>query len=159
MWRKANRYGVYASLIASFGAMLVTGDYFYWSLNWSLPAQILVYLPAGFIAFIIVSLLTPSEPKAMLDEFYLLLRTPVGEEYKLKEAGVEIILEGDAADEVRGDESLLEKGQSLLLVDLLQLKEKFSLKRYKIDVAGFGYAVLVVLAILMLGFVAAGIGA
>jgi Na+/proline symporter len=43
----------------------------------SLPKQMLVYLGVSAIVGIVVSLLTPRIPKEKLDEFYLLVRTPI----------------------------------------------------------------------------------
>lgn len=56
-------------------------------------------------------------------------------------------------------ESLEEKGHSLLIVDLLELHKKFSIKRYKIDLIGFGIAWLIVAFILLLTLWLASIGA
>ncbi len=52
------------------------------------------YLPAGIATFIVVSLLTRPQPKKQLDNFFMLLKTPVGEEQKLIDAGVPIIYQG-----------------------------------------------------------------
>ena len=42
---------------------------------------------------IIVSLLTPKPDQDRLDRFYTILHTPVGEEHKLREAGIKVVLE------------------------------------------------------------------
>jgi hypothetical protein len=42
-----------------------------------LPWQMIIYLAGGFLAGIVVSLLTKPLPKEKLDNFYALLRTPV----------------------------------------------------------------------------------
>jgi hypothetical protein len=52
------------------------------------------YLPAGILTFIVVSLLTTPPPKEQVDDFNMLLRTPVGQEQKLIDAGVQIIYAG-----------------------------------------------------------------
>jgi hypothetical protein len=54
--------------------------------------------------------------------------------------------------------SLEETGHSLLIVDLLDLPKKFSFKRYKIDLIGFGIAWLIVAIILLLTVWLANIG-
>lgn len=60
--------------------------------KWSvLPWQMLYYLSAGLIAGIGVSLITPAPDKKKMDDFYLTISTPIGEDEKLKEAGVEIL--------------------------------------------------------------------
>jgi len=159
MWRRANRFGVVASLIASIAAALITGPL---GLDWPYQYQIAAYLPAGFLMLIAVSLVTKSEPEEKLRSFYTLLHTPVGEEYKLKEAGVTMMLEGISVgattEHAAAAGSLEEKGHSLILVDLLSLRRTFSFARYRTDLVGFGLAVLFVLGVLAIGFIAAGIG-
>ncbi|MDP1676595.1 MAG: sodium:solute symporter family protein [Bacteroidota bacterium] len=158
MWRRANRYGVFASIMTSVIVAFTTGPF---GLQWEYQYQIALYLPVGFMIMILVSAFTKQEPKEKLDKFYTLLHTPVGEEYKLKEQGIDMMLEGES---VRAYEhkaqclSLEEEGHSLLVVDFLSLKEKFSFKKYKVDVVGFLFAALFVLAILSIGFVLASVG-
>ncbi|MCB9210663.1 MAG: sodium:solute symporter family protein [Ignavibacteriales bacterium] len=161
IWKKSNRYGVWASLVTTLLATFATGPYFSFGLGWSLEYQIAVYLPIGFITFIIFSLLTNEEPKEQLEKFYTLLHTPVGEEYKLKEKGIEILLEGQSEvnTEINKDDiSLEEKGHGLILVDLMSLGEKFRFNKYSIDIKGFGIAILFVLAIFAFGMLTANIG-
>lgn len=160
VWRKANRYGVWASLVVTVLATFITGPYFSFGLGWSLEYQIAVYLPLGFITFVIASLMTKEEPEAQLNKFYALLHTPVGEEQKLKDKGFDIMLEGESDDgeKHKSELSLEERGHSLLLVDLLSLHKKFSLKKYRIDIVGFGWAVLFVIAIFAIGLLTASLG-
>lgn len=160
IWRKANRYGVWASLIITILATFITGPYFSFGLGWELEYQIAVYLPLGFISFVIASLITKEEPETQLNKFYALLHTPVGEEKMLKEKGIDIMLEGESDDgeKTKSDLSLEERGHSLLLVDLLSLHKKFSFKKYKIDIVGFGWAVLFVIAIFAIGLFTASLG-
>jgi len=160
IWRKANRYGVWASLIVTILATFITGPYFSFGLGWALEYQIAVYLPLGFLTFLIASLATKEEPEAQLNKFYALLHTPVGEEKMLKEKGIDIMLEGESDDgeKTKSELSLEERGHSLLLVDLLSLHKKFSFKKYKIDIIGFGWAVLFVIAIFAIGLFTASLG-
>lgn len=159
IWRKTNRYGFWATIIITTLITLYTGPYFSFGLGWSTAYQIAAYLPVGFITIILVSLFTKSEPEENLNRFYFLLHTPVGEEYKLKEAGIDIMLEGESVQaDSSGKGSLEENGQSLLLVDLLSLHKKFSFKRYREDIIGFGWALLFVLGIFVIGLLAAKIG-
>lgn len=160
MWKGANRYGVWASLLVTILLSLYVGKYTPWSLGLPFEYQIAVYLPAGFISLVVVSLLTKKEPEEQLNKFYTLLHTPVGEEYKLKEKGIEIMLESESVkqQQIVNNKSLEEEGHSLLLVDLLSLKSKFSFKRYKIDLIGFAFAVLFVLIILGFGIFVSKIG-
>ncbi len=164
IWKRANRYGVWASLFVTVLSSLYVGNYFEFGLGFSIAWQITIYLPLGFLSFIISSLLTKPEPKDKLDKFYTLLHTPVGEEYKLKEAGIEMILDGVPVDKIVNEKepgkktSLEEKGESLLIVNLLSLKNKFSLKKYKIDIYGFAAAVLLVFVIIGIGLFTASLG-
>ena len=52
-----------------------------------------------------------------------------------------------------------ENGHSLLIVDLLRLPQRFSYKRYRLDVIGFLLAWLWVVLLLALGWWVARIGA
>jgi Na+/proline symporter len=160
IWKKSNRYGVWASLVTTIIATIITGPYFSFGLGLAIEYQIAVYLPIGFLTFIIVSFFTKKEPEAKLNKFYTLLHTPVGEEYKLKEAGIDMMLEGlsEIDDEKESNIPLEERGHSLLVVDMLSLHKKFSFKRYSIDLKGFGLAVLFVLAIFALGLLSANLG-
>ena len=51
-----------------------------------------------------------------------------------------------------------DEGESLLMVDLLSLKNKFSLKKYKVDVYGFGAAIVLVVIIIGIGLFTASLG-
>ena len=158
IWKKANRYGFWASLFVTVLITLITGPYFSFGLGWPTEYQIAAYLPAGFLTIIIVSLFTKREPEENLNRFYSLLHTPVGEEYKLKEKGIEIMLEGElSVKTIDQKESLEENGHSLLLVDLLSLNKKFTFKRYRQDIIGFAWASLFVLAIFALGLITASL--
>jgi Na+/proline symporter len=146
IWRGANRYGVWASLVTTIGVSLFTGTV----LQWPLEYQIAAYLPAGTVVLVIVSILTKAEPERQLEKFFTLLHTPVGEEHRLKEQGIPMMLEGESIvdrKEATAGERLEENGHSLLLVDLLSLPKKFSFKRYRTDIVGFLWAVLFVIAI------------
>ena len=48
--------------------------------------------------------------------------------------------------------SLENDGHGLLIVDFLSLHKKFNYKKYRLDLLGFGLAVLFVLGILAFGF-------
>lgn len=160
VWRRANRYGVYTSVIVMIICVVITGDLTSWGLHRDIADQIALYLPAGFVTFILASLLTKPEPEKKLNDFYTLLNTPVGEEANLKNANIEIMLEGDNIKPV--DPSLpplQERGHSLILVDLLSLHKKFTFKRYKVDVTGFVLAWGFVACIILLGSVLSQIGA
>lgn len=111
-WRRANRYGAWASLIVSMSAWLLVKynqdlhrllletmnldvglnqihamklDTDAWQMFW--------IVATGFPVMIIVSLLTKRESKVMLDKFYTVMHTPVGQEHKLREAGIKVEME------------------------------------------------------------------
>jgi Na+/proline symporter len=155
VWRRANRYGAMAAVVTSATLALVTGPAW---LDMPYECQLAIYLPSGFLMMIFVSLITQPEPERQLDKFYVLLHTPVGEEGRLKEQGVEMMLEGES---VRAgsttDVSLEERGHSLLIVDFLSLRSKFSVARYRMDFWGFAIAAAFVISILGIGFIAASL--
>jgi len=158
MWRKSNRYGVWASVIVTIVITFITGPYFDFGLGWALEYQITLYIPMGFLVFIVVSLMTKPEPKEKLDQFYALLHTPVGEEHRLIEKGYKIMLAGEVDKETENYGELLEEhGHSLLVVDFLSLFKKFSFKRYRIDVVGFLFGSLFVIVILGIGYAVANL--
>ncbi|MEM9839335.1 MAG: sodium:solute symporter family protein [Pseudomonadota bacterium] len=154
-WERATGWGVWASIVVMGACMLVTDR-----MGWTLPQQIALYLPAGLVAIGIVSLLTPRTESERLRQFYGLLRTPVGEEYKLKEQGIEIVEEGlDIEQEKREAKPLLERGHSLVLVDLLKMPGAFTWAKYRIDVGGFLVAWGVVGLLFLFGWFTTTIGA
>ena len=160
VWRRANRYGVFSSVIAMIICVVITGELTPWGLHWDIASQIAVYLPVGFGTFIVASLLTKPEPEKQLNDFYTLLNTPVGEEANLKNSGIEIMLEGENIKPA--DPSLpplQERGHSLILVDLLSLHSRFTFKRYRIDITGFALAWVLVVSIILLGITLAQLGA
>lgn len=122
IWKRANRYGAWASIVVTSAIAFYTGDTFSWCLNFPLEYRIAFYLPAGFISLIIVSYLTKPESESQLKKFFTLLHTPVGEEYKLKEQGIEMMLEGEAEPVKDRMGSLEDNGHALLIVDMLNLK-------------------------------------
>jgi Na+/proline symporter len=161
-WRRGNRYGLWASVIVASALSFYTQ-----SRGWPIEDQIAVYLPAGVLAFIFASMISKPEPEEKLRAFYTLLHTPVGEEYKLRHAGIEIIHQGGSDAELAASksdfapaptESLEEKGHALLLVDLLHLPKTFSFKRYRIDILGFIAAWGLVVGIILVAVLLARIG-
>ncbi len=98
-WRGTTIAGAWAATLTSFGLLLFTskiafGDFILWDFNahfadklpafmlWEgklyLPWQMIIYLSAGFIVLIVVSLFTKRVPAEILDGFYDCLRTPIG---------------------------------------------------------------------------------
>ena len=98
-WRRATVAGVWAATLTSLGAFIFTskiplGEYVLWDFNahfadklpafmvWDgklyLPWQMIIYLSAGFVVLVVVSLFTRRVPAENLDRFYDCLRTPIG---------------------------------------------------------------------------------
>ena len=164
VWRGANRYGAIASVAVAATITSVTA-----ALGWSFPAQVALYLPAGFLTMILVSRLTRPEPEQRLNEFYSLLNIPVGAEDRLAAAGITTIHDaerGDPAatlhpDHERSPISLLTdapaaaRGESLLLVNLLRLSRGFSVSRYRVDLRGFALSWAIVTGFIALALVLA----
>jgi Na+/proline symporter len=109
-WRRANVPGAWAGVIAMFipwallgppGAMLrdALPDAPSWFGMFGparyMPKLMISYLPPGIIMLVLVSLLTRPQPQKQVDDFVKLLRTPVGEEQKLIDAGVKIVYAGN----------------------------------------------------------------
>ncbi len=87
-WRRANRYGAAASFLVALGTMLFAQHYLRWTGDAGLPKLVASYMAMGILGGVIVSWLTPAEPKGRLDRFYLLLNTPIGQEDRLRAAGL-----------------------------------------------------------------------
>jgi Na+/proline symporter len=112
LWRRANAAGAWASVAVLFatwcafgpvGALIKKAP----ALATRLPDWVgaygtaervydltIRYLPAGAVTLIVVSLLTKPISRKKVDDFFMLLRTPVGEEDKLIAAGVPMVYAG-----------------------------------------------------------------
>jgi Na+/proline symporter len=114
IWKKANRYGAWSSFLVASGLWIVminwgsimkvlinvgiiSGNSHFFSPNFVFgdALEMLIYLTAGFITMILVSFFTRPEPEKSINTFFRLLHTPVGEERKLKEDGIDMIYEGE----------------------------------------------------------------
>lgn len=84
-WRRANRYGAFASFFAALAALLVARGVFRWTGDAGLPLTMTFFLSAGIISGILVSWLTPPEPADRLNQFFLRIKTPIGQEALLLE--------------------------------------------------------------------------
>ena len=108
LWRRANPAGAWVSFVVMAAPWLLFGIFgtalrpFFPGATWLgmysetkfLPQLVATYLPAGVVAMVIASLLGKRVDKERLDQFYLLLRTPVGHEDRLHEAGVDMVYAG-----------------------------------------------------------------
>jgi len=88
LWRRANRYGAFASFFVALAVLLYLQFYLGWGGDEGLPGTIMFYLGLGTFAGIAVSLLTPPEDAGRTDRFFLLLRTRIGDEQVLRDAGL-----------------------------------------------------------------------
>jgi Na+/proline symporter len=96
-WRGATAAGAWAATLTSFVAFLLTSTkpfgvipwdfnayfadklpaFMLWEGRLYLPWQMIIYLSAGFVVLVVVSLFTKNAPAENLDRFYACLRTPV----------------------------------------------------------------------------------
>lgn len=154
-WRKANRYGAWSSMIITAIISFTTNAY-----GWSFAEQVALYLPIGFATMITVSYFTKPEDEHKLNAFYSLLNTPVGEEERLEAVGISV---NDDDDDMLPDtkstniplldnQSALERGEGLLLVDLLRLPKTFKYANYKVDIKGFAISWIIVSGYLLLAY-------
>jgi Na+/proline symporter len=152
LWPKANRYGAWASFIVAAGISIFVGDMFRFSLGLPFQWTTAIYLPAGFLTNILVSLLTRGEPEQKIEQFYALMDTPVGKEHRLREKGYNIIYEGGAEpgqiEKDRKKETLKKPDQGLILAGLLKKGKRLTFTRYSEDLLGFmvawGFVALVI---------------
>jgi Na+/proline symporter len=108
LWRRANSWGAWAAVIVLFSLWVIYGPVGallrkgvggpawlgqYGAAEFMFPLTIR-YLPAGIVTLVVVSLLTRPPPRKQVDDFRMLLRTPVGQEQKLIDADVRIIYAG-----------------------------------------------------------------
>jgi len=96
-WRRATAAGVWLATLTSLGAFLFTSTnpmgipwdfnahfadklpaFMLWEDKLYLPWQMIIYLSAGFVVMVVVSLFTKRAPEENLDRFYACLRTPIG---------------------------------------------------------------------------------
>jgi hypothetical protein len=88
LWRRANRHGALMSFVVALGAMLYSQYQLGWGGDAGLPKTILLYLGLGTLAGYVMSMVTPPEDELRTERFFLLLRTPIGQEQVLRDAGL-----------------------------------------------------------------------
>jgi len=97
-WRRATVAGAWAGTLTSSGVFLFTSTkplgvvpwdfnahfadklpaFMLWEGKLYLPWQMIIYLSAGFVVLVVVSLFTKKVPAEKLNRFYACLRTPIG---------------------------------------------------------------------------------
>jgi Na+/proline symporter len=85
IWPRANRYGAWASTIGAAVVFAVTKNLGYstaWASLWSLAY--------GFVSIVVVSRLTAPEPEENMVRIFAPLYTPVGEEQRLIDMGLQV---------------------------------------------------------------------
>ena len=144
IWRRANRWGALASVLAAFAANFIgyylRGERFD---DWD-PNVFGIALATGVVTLVVVSLLTPPEPKEAMENFFGRLDTPSSLPGH----------EGDPFD--GGDRSDIAReaaasGQQSIIVNLLALRKAAhgaGLGAYREDVVGFALGWAWVLALL-----------
>ena len=148
VWRRANRWGAAASLVAA----LITNFTLYYVRGHRLDhwdADVfLAALLAGIFTLVVVSRLTPPEPSEMTDSFFGRLQTPSVE-------GSSDEVSSDARDYVTEEmiRDSAEKGQQSLLINLLHIRKGSAglgiWRAYRTDLKG-----LIIGALLATGLVA-----
>ena len=86
VWRKANRRGMWAALLTGISLLILTR---FWL---RLPFPYTVFIPtfSSALAMYVVSCATPSESQSLLNRFYCVLHTPVGQDDQLKKVGIRL---------------------------------------------------------------------
>ncbi len=140
LWRRANRYGAFGSFLGALGAMLVGRYAFGWEGDVGLPKTITLFIVTGVLTGIVISLVTKPESKGLTDAFFLLLKTPIGQEHVLLEAGFSAMPGTNTFAPPAGVESRQDLGQYVDRIDQARQRHE--------AVYGFIALVLVVLGML-----------
>jgi len=132
LWRRANRWGALASLVASFATNFSIYQLRHERLDHWDPNVFCAALGAGIVALVVVSLATQTEPAKALGSFYERLETPV---------------EGGSA---------AASGKLLILPNLLRLRQARAGRRfvdaYREDLGGFAIGWVITCALVLLAW-------
>lgn len=110
LWRRTNTAGAWASflvMVVLWSAFGPPGTLLHrvlpgvaWLGKYADKTQIhwlmLTYLPAGLVALVVGSLLTQQSLAKKLDDFYTLIKTPVGREQELIDRGIKMVYRGES---------------------------------------------------------------
>jgi Na+/proline symporter len=145
-WRRANRWGAIASIVAAMGTNFAMYQIRNQRLDHWDPNVFLTAMVAGTVTLVVVSLLTPPEPAMALESFFGRLQTPSdgGEEWKKIDP-----------------RTVAEQGRQLLLVNLFRLREAAAgvpfFKAYYTDLRGFAIGWLIAGALVGLAWMIFGL--
>lgn len=110
LWRRTTTAGAWASflvMVVLWSAFGLPGSLLHrvlpgvaWLGMYADKTQIhwlmLTYLPAGLVALVVGSLLTRQSEAKKLDDFYTLIKTPVGREQELIDQGIKMVYRGES---------------------------------------------------------------
>ncbi len=150
LWKRANRYGAWAATIGSFVVYYIISYFEVGKLKlvytWQ-PEPFGWAMLAGFILFVLVSLLTPPESRERIESFFDKMRRSTDDEN----------LPTDQPKPLAA-----ERGQDLLLLDmagwLTRERWRGFWRRYREDLVGFALAWLVVAGMILLAWGVVQIG-
>ena len=136
-WRRANRYGAFASLILSSAVFFwLTWQDYQQLLQWE-AANFGIAIAVGFVSLAVVSLMTPPESDQRLDPFYKRLRSPMYLDAKTME-----------------EKPVTGPGHELLFVELFNLRLSEGIgtfyRRFRSDINGLLACFGVVVALILL---------
>lgn len=155
LWARANRWGALASICTALGTNFLLYYLKDQRLDYWDPDVFFAALAAGIVALIVVSLLTSAEPQTTVDYFMARLQTP-SDLTPVAHPSASSAPEPEQ-DELQSQKltlepsrSTAEKGQQLILVNLLKLRRaacglKF-FRAYRVDLVGLAIGWALVLA-------------
>ncbi|MCI0421601.1 MAG: hypothetical protein L0312_20645, partial [Acidobacteria bacterium] len=143
IWQRANRWGAFASLLVSLGVNFLLYAWRNERLDHWDPNVFLTALVAGFVALVVVSLVTSPEPQEKLGPFFTRLQMPAEGEQGT----------GDKEHPISDGKQVAQAGKQLLLVNVLHPLRGAQgvgfLKAYRVDLKGFaiGWGLAIVLVL------------
>lgn len=137
LWRRANRWGSVSSLIVALATNFILYHRRGERLDHWEPDVFFAALTAGIAALVVVSLLTPPEPHKLTESFFGRLQTPS----EGPVVSVDEWKQGQENPSIEPSRSVAEKGQQLIMVNLLRLKRASHglgfHRAYRSDLVGF----------------------
>ena len=141
LWRRANAMGAVAGILSAIFVIFLTGDLWGHGLNWPIEKQIALYLPAGFLAMILGSVLSSKQTKDVEKNFWQRLQASTSSSYT--SAGVD------------ASRTLASGLTGLFLLDVWRVAI-FKWQRYKSEllifllIGGIGLLLVLILKLLVL---------